>query len=560
MFSGPMVSPAESVTNPITHNLVYALILLGLSGVMFLSRMDAPLMEPDEARYAEAPREMLQEQSYVTPLLHGQPFYHKPPLMYWLTMLGYQCFGISDWSARLVTGLIGVSTIMLIFWGTLAFLGRHVAFLSGMVLCLLPKYIYQARMVGMDGLLALCVVGGLIFAYRAICSPEIKKSDWLLSAVFCGLGIMTKGPLALVLMVPPTVVFRFLDPRFARISLLSWLQFGCVVVCLALPWYVAMFWQNRQLGWESLWFHNVQRFVEPFDHQEPFWYYLPGLLFGLLPWSLVLIPFVLSLLRKPSSNPSRSPAQGFFALALLWFVLFFSCSGCKRDIYLLPGLPLFAVVVGCQLRTFFAWETKRTFGLEWLLPTDRKKLAWLGFIGLIYVGLNFCWIPVVVGFWNVWQATWLTIIFSIVATIALVTARRRNPGILWGWNGVILILLCWCAVGLLLPNYNRRFSMRGSVARFRDTCADENLLIAAYPRRWDALDFYLDREVALYPPDKLADMMTMLQARKKTLVILKAGRHADRFLSELPTNLQFRPGAKQRQKTLVGYVYCDVQE
>src|SRR5262249_27406913 len=104
------------------------------------------------------------------------------------------------------------------------------------------------------------------------------------------------------------------------------------------------------------------RFLQPFDHEEPFWFYFPGLILGLLPWAL-LIPGLARLLARRDAETAarRTPALGFFLLAAVWTVCFFSPAGCKRAVYLLPALPPLALALGCYL--------------DGLLPTGLSAIA-----------------------------------------------------------------------------------------------------------------------------------------------------------------------------------------
>src|SRR5437879_5517240 len=88
------------------------LLVLAVACLLFFSRLDLPLLEPQEARYAEIPRQMLDSGSWLTPVLHGQPYFDKPPLLYWLVMGCYGLFGVHDWAARLVPGLACVLTVL----------------------------------------------------------------------------------------------------------------------------------------------------------------------------------------------------------------------------------------------------------------------------------------------------------------------------------------------------------------------------------------------------------------------------------------------------------------
>src|SRR5258707_15872132 len=99
---------AMNEANSYTSIWPQLLLLLAVSCSLFFSRLDTALLEPEETRYAEIPRQMLMADEWIVPLYHGQPYYDKPPLLYWLVMGSYRIFGVHDWAARLVPGLCSV--------------------------------------------------------------------------------------------------------------------------------------------------------------------------------------------------------------------------------------------------------------------------------------------------------------------------------------------------------------------------------------------------------------------------------------------------------------------
>ena len=128
-------------------------ILFALTCVLFFARLDHPLLEPEEARYAEIPRQMLAEGRFMTPVLHGEDYWQKPPLLYWLVMLSYKTFGVHDWSARLIPAIAGIFCVMLTAWWGQRTLGFWGGLVSGVILALSARFLYLAGMVTMDGLL-----------------------------------------------------------------------------------------------------------------------------------------------------------------------------------------------------------------------------------------------------------------------------------------------------------------------------------------------------------------------------------------------------------------------
>ncbi len=317
------------------------------------------LFEPDEGRYAQIPRELWERGEWVVPLLQGEPYLDKPPLAYWLIMLSYSLFGAADWSARLVPGLATHACILATYLLGRRSLGERSAFWGAILLALAPGFVSVGRLLVLDGLLALWVTVSVLTAFEAIRGPSLRWHWWLLSATACGLGILTKGPIAAVLLVVPVAAYSWLQnggPPWSRRALAA---FAGVVLAIVLPWYVAICMRLPDFGREFFWKHHVLRFLSPFDHLEPVWFYLPILFGGLLPGSLLVLAVARHLLTAdPTVAATRRPSVGFMLLASGWCVLFFSLSGCKLPTYILPALPFLALVLGD-----FLVQTGRTCSL-----------------------------------------------------------------------------------------------------------------------------------------------------------------------------------------------------
>ncbi len=381
-----------------TRTLIsHGLLLLAIGSAMFLTRLSGPLREPEETRYAEIPRQMLAEGRFVEPVLHGQPYYQKPPLMYWLVMGAYRVFGVHDWAARLVPALASLATVLVTWlWGRSVF-GSRTGLAAALVLLLSARFVYLGRMLTIDPLLCLWVTTALASAHLAVRQTPLRRGWWLASALLTGLGLLTKGPVALVLVLVPAIAFQVLDRRRARPSLISLAGYLIVAVAVAGPWFVAMTVKNPDAAGDFFWLHNVQRYLDPVDHEEPVWFFLPSLLGGTLPWSLLLIPLINWLARRRPRVFAAGPGGlGFALLALGWCVLFFSMSGCKRAVYILPALPWLSICLGfcCRSAVWHAlawrpsrWMTRAMAGVVFgvllagvylLLPSDQRRFALRG--------------------------------------------------------------------------------------------------------------------------------------------------------------------------------------
>lgn len=355
-----------------------ALTLSLLAAILFLARLPCGLLEPEEARYAEIPREMLLTGRWLTPVWQGENYLHKPPLLYWLIMLSYTLFGVHDWAARLVPALAGVATVLVTYSWARPVLGRRRAWAGALVLLLTARFVYLQGMIVFDGLLCLWATLSLALGHIALRGRFTWRS-WLGSAAACALGIMTKGPVALALVAPPLLCLYFVSaarrklrppdttPRFRSLAA----SYAAALLLLAGPWFVYLAFEHPDAAADFFWLHHVRRFVDPIDHAEPWWFFLPSLAVGTLPWGLFT-------LRRPARR------SGAFWLAASWGLLFFSLSGCKRAVYVLPVLPPLAIALGaqaCRTRWLFSagYWTRRgwTLGAGTFLCLLAGTLFWL---------------------------------------------------------------------------------------------------------------------------------------------------------------------------------------
>lgn len=454
-------------------------VLIVAAILLFFSRLDCPLLEPEETRYAEIPRQMLVEDRWLVPVFHGQAYYDKPPLLYWLVMASYSIFGVHDWAARLVPSTVGVACVLATYWWGKHAVGARAALAGAFILCLSARFVYLGRMVTMNGLLSLCVLLALGAGQRALSGPTLRWHWWLASAAACSLGILAKGPVALVLILVPLFVYQLWDRSLSRPRVGEWLAYGFASLAIASPWFVAVALRDPGFVSYFVWTHHVLRYVAPLDHEQPFWYYLPGLLLGMLPWTLLLPGFLTRCWDQRPKWRQPGPAA-LFVIAFLWCLIFHSAAGCKRSGYILPAMPLLALSLG--------WYLDR------LLSRDLEIRRW----GILAR-----------------RETWLRL-----GTCTF---------------GVLLI-----GVLLLLPIYARRFSLREQVTSLAGT--PEPFDVICYPHRWDSVNYYLQRDdVRAYQPGDRRDLVLQLSCERSTLAFIKSDRSLGDFLADLPKHVEFSP-------------------
>lgn len=524
-------------------------VLLVVSTCLFFLRLDCALLEPEESRYAEIPREMLAVGEWVVPLYHGQPYYDKPPLLYWLIMLSYSAFGVYDWAARLVPGFCGVFTVLVVYmWGRRT-LSDTSAFLGALILSLTFRFVYLGRMLGTDAPLSFSVVAALGCAHIAIMGPTLRWRWWLASGFFCGVGLLAKGPVTFALVGVPILGYLIGNARAARPGLSAVAAFLATALMTAGPWYIALILSDPSFAEYFFWRHHVVRYLTPFDHAKPFWFYGPDLIVGTMPWCLLLVPLVAGLWRQRHRFRERQPPEILLPLlASLWCCLFFSASGSKRVGYILPMFAPLALVLGKQAEEMLKnFRIGSSAAREWIAAMT--LIAYLsGSVGAIVLALF--------GYWPIAAAVCVGLFCLALAVTHYILGRRIDPVV--GFRMCVIIIFTESVVGVswALPAYAERFSLKREVeAAGKETPA--TMPVVCFPRGWDSVSFYLKRgDVAVFTQADGSRLVDFLQTHHETRVFLRDGDISRKFLDELPCSLGYSERARQgnMRSVLVSHV------
>ncbi|HMC89468.1 MAG TPA: hypothetical protein VKI17_07960, partial [Gemmataceae bacterium] len=367
------------------------------------------------------------------------------------------------------------------------------------------------------------------------------------SAASCALGVLTKGPVALLLVTVPVLALGFLDPRVVRPRLRGWSVYLSVATGLALPWYAVMAASDPEFLGYFFWRHNLVRYLAPFDHEKPFWFYVPELLAGMLPWSLLIVPLVRLLLRRDAPQAQERPAAlGYALLAALWCLLFYSVAGSKRAGYILPAMPSLALALGWSLDIALG----RVAARQTASAFSASLLAYRA--NLLQIGLTTGFLVLA------WRSGILKPLLAavLVGTALLMLAflwrraRDVRPVASWTICAVTTFLILFAALHLVLPGYARKFSMRGQVRPLAEQSNSSQVPVVCYPRHWDSVSFYLARDdVRIYAAGKRPQLMADLRANAQTLAFIKSDRSLSQFLRDLPGTLEFVPQGRQGQVT-----------
>ncbi len=332
----------------------FDLIILTLIGIVLYSLFlgSFPLHVPDEGRYGEVAREMLVNHNYVTPTLNGVIFFDKPPLYYWLTAFAMHLAGVNEWTARAAPAFFGLlGTLGIYITGRLLY-DRRTGIIAAGILTSMPAYFFAAHYANCDLIVAVCISLSLWSVLIAITRPMYQTRFMISAYLWCALAILAKGLIGIVFPLAIIGLFILLFNRWSLIKRMHILPGLILILLIALPWFIAASRANPDFLHYFFYIQHYQRFIShSFNDQKPFWFYLPVVIIGALPWSLYLGTCILKLIRNikqrfhASTICEQRDIQGFLWLWILFTLLFFSLPASKIVGYILPIFPPLALVI-----------------------------------------------------------------------------------------------------------------------------------------------------------------------------------------------------------------------
>ena len=473
-----------------------ALVALGIAA----SNMARPLANPDEGRYSEISREMAASGDWVTPRLNGIKYFEKPPLQYWATAAAFEVFGVNEFAARIYVLACGLATILLVGFTALRLWNAEVALASMLALIASPYFLALGGIVTLDMGLTLWATATLcafLLAERAHVTPpqdgaQSSKAHrrWMLAAwAAMALAVLSKGLVGIVFPVAAVGLHALVRRDFSFLRRLEH-RLGIVVfLAIAAPWFVLVDRANPEFT-EFFFFHeHFSRFLSQTHRRvEPWWYFVPIVIFGFLPWMFAFPSAIARAWRSEAGARDFQPLR----LALLWsafIVVFFSASGSKLPAYVLPAFPTLALALGVFLATA---DERRLARFVALGMPFAAAIAW--FAWRYPDTANDAWSRALYVKAQPWAIAGGAIVFvsSALATAFLVRARRWPAIAVMAFAGVLLI-------GCIVEGY-KCLSPRQSGY---DVAQKLKPLLAGSPRLYSVnhyeqtLPFYIGRTLTL---------------------------------------------------------------
>jgi 4-amino-4-deoxy-L-arabinose transferase-like glycosyltransferase len=423
---------------------------VALAGVWFATVQVRPMLDPDEGRYAEIPREMLVSGDWITPRLDDLKYFEKPPLQYWATAAVYSVFGLSEWTSRLWTVGLAFACLPMVFGWTARLYGRNAGLAALVALAVSPLFVLVGHLNLLDAGFTFWLTGA-VFAFAAAQSSEIRSQAerrWMLLAwVAAALAVLSKGIVVGVLAGGALILYTALE-RDAR----PWKRLHCLLgvplfLLITAPWFVLVTLRNPDFPGFFFVHEHFARFLTTVHQRvEPWWFFLPLLLIGALPWLGPLWGGSRQAWRAPGPTPHFKPLKFLLIFSAVTLV-FFSASGSKLVPYILPMMPPLAAVVGV-----FAAE-RRGF-----LPVAARVGAGLAvfcvIVGVVYSARRNSFVPSEA---VVWMSLGLVAAgFSVLVTWKPKGVQAAGIALASACAGVLVWQCLMCAYTVIPPSRSGR--------------------------------------------------------------------------------------------------------
>jgi 4-amino-4-deoxy-L-arabinose transferase-like glycosyltransferase len=479
---------------PLILFLLYVCLFSGLGAI--------GLVGPDEPRYAAIARAMAETHDWVTPRLWGTPWFEKPVLYYWTAGIAMRLFGVSEFAARLPSALAALLAVAAIKWTALRSYGLGTTWYSLLMLPMSVAMIGFSRAASPDMLFAGLLTAAMAVACEMLQKPRPGPILRVAFGFFLGGAVLAKGPAAVILAGGGTLLWAALSRQWRAPFRFVHPLIIAVFCATALPWYVLCALRNPDFIRVFIWQHNFQRYLTPiFEHRQPFWFFGPIFLLGILPWLPLLVSGFYDVARNLQFGTIKNSPALFIGCWALFTVLFFSLSQSKLPGYILPAIPPAMLLLA---RSFVRQIEKCAKGI-------RLAIAVTGIVFPLMVGTV---IAKLFGPYDVLLRFNQALLRGLLVGLG---AALVGGGLVMGfavyrkWNGAVCFLVCTTVILLLvatrlvLPALDEIISVRRNALGLISGYGTEPDKIAVFylPRSYEyGLDYYFQTALPEWTPEK----------------------------------------------------------
>jgi 4-amino-4-deoxy-L-arabinose transferase-like glycosyltransferase len=506
-----------------------AACVAALASIVFLCNLGGPsLWDDDEPRNAGCAQEMQARNDWIVPTFNGRLRTDKPILIYWLMRSAYAVFGVSEFSARFWSALLSIGTVLLTWRLGRVLFGPRAGLWAGIVLATSFLFSLSARAATTDATLVFFTTLALSIHGGSLVSSKASRGTLFATYAALGLAVLAKGPVGLVLPVAvmiltawrreaarsrgdervevSTLMMRRMTEsarREFRLCLrgLSGLRpvIGvAIAAAIALPWYIAV-------GLETNWLwpigflakHNVNRFLHVMEgHSGPFFYYIPTLIVGTIPWSVPAWSGLVNAVRNWRRDRRGHTVDLFLLSWIGVYLVFFSMSRTKLPSYVLPCFPALALLAG---RVIDGWLADAAAFTPRLRRTVFGGFCLMGLGGFIVVPVvAWIYVPSAAGL------AWVGCIPLAGGAAALYLARRGRATVAWGAYSLTAAILLVSIHGVAMDQIAARQNSKPLLSRLRVEYGEIPRLATFGPHKPSLVYYSQARVLPLHSPDVAA--------------------------------------------------------
>jgi 4-amino-4-deoxy-L-arabinose transferase-like glycosyltransferase len=332
----PKLSPFNT-----NHLWFFLFLFLGIVSLFFAS-WDRPLANPDEARYTQIPLHMIQTSDFITPRLNGVKYFEKPPLMYWIQAIQLWLFGLNEAMLRIGVKLFALMGMGLVYWWAKRQYNQLIAVMASTIMISNILYCAIGQIIILDMPLSFFMTASLFFFYEAMYQTTPIKRRWYFGifCIMCGLGVLTKGLIALAIPGPIIVIWLTLTKQWNKIRPFFPISNGAIFLAIVVPWHILVQQKNPEFFHKYFVIEHIIRYTTKYHARfQPYWFFILIFFVGFLPWFLLLpasLPKLIHWIKQGKKKFSQHPDITFLLLWAGWVFIFFSWSHSKLIPYIVP--------------------------------------------------------------------------------------------------------------------------------------------------------------------------------------------------------------------------------